>query len=58
MSDLQEDVKRYLRVYNNNVSSVLHQQLPPKIADSLEEKLDEEFAEFRSHLLNRLVNLQ
>lgn len=58
MGDLQEDVKRYLRVYNNNVSSVLHQQLPPKTAEALEEKLDSEFSEFRSHLLNRLANLQ
>lgn len=54
-SRLQHDLNRFFSVYQNNISSTLHQKLPSPVANSLEDELTEELSLLRRSVLKRLA---
>lgn len=53
---LKDDIERYCRVYQNNISDILN-KLPGPVAAWAKQQIENEFSEFHTHLMNRLERL-
>ena len=52
---LKEDIDRFCRVYQNNINDILN-TLPVSASLLVKRQIEDEFSDFRVHLISRLEN--